>query len=84
MPAEEIKTHIRRFVAKADRSVVSSMTSKATHVGESQGIPPKGKRTDLWIDWLSGGKIVELWGAVDVLGVMQQLGAIPVPEPVDG
>jgi predicted ester cyclase len=32
------------------------------------------------IDRLSGGKFVETWSRTDTLGMMQQLGAIPVPK----
>ena len=32
------------------------------------------------IDYFSGGKISESWEYYDVLGMMQQLGAIPYPE----
>jgi predicted ester cyclase len=58
------------------------MSSTATHTGEFQGIPPTGKRiavTGIWLDRLAGGKLVERWGVVDALGVLQQLGAIPAP-----
>jgi predicted ester cyclase len=69
-------------IAEGDR-VVSRMTSSATHTGEFQGILPTGKRitvTGIWIDRVADGKIVERWGVIDTLGVMQQLGAIAVPE----
>ena len=49
MPGEVTKTHIRRFVAKADRSVVSGMTSKATHIGEFRGIPPPCPGACRWL-----------------------------------
>jgi len=29
---------------------------------------------------VAGGRIVEHWGIVDRLGLLQQLGAIPAPE----
>ena len=54
-------------------SVVSRMSSTATHTGEFQGIPPTGKRiavTGIWLDRLAGGKLVERWGVVDALGVL--------------
>jgi predicted ester cyclase len=69
-------------VAEADK-VVSRMTSSATHTGEFQGIPPTGRRITvmgIWIDRVADGKIVERWGAVDMLGVMQQLGVIPAEQ----
>jgi hypothetical protein len=54
---------------------------------EFQGIPPTGKRitvTGIWIDRMVDGKIAERWGQVDMLGVMQQLGAISSPEQAGG
>lgn len=63
--------------------VVSRMTSTATHRGEFQGIPATGKQirvTGIWIDRVVDGRIVERWGEFDLMGLMQQLGAIPTPE----
>jgi steroid delta-isomerase-like uncharacterized protein len=68
-------------VAEGDK-VVSRMTSTATHQGEFQGIPPTGKKikvTGIWIDRIANDRIVERWGVIDMLGVMQQLGLIPAP-----
>lgn len=53
-----------------------------THKGEFQGVPPTGKKInvkfmDVWR--FENGKLVEYWGQPDVMGLMQQLGAIPSP-----
>ena len=61
--------------------VVSRMASTATHTGEFQGIPPTGKQirvTGKGIERIADGKIVERWGVVGMLGVMQQLGVVPM------
>ena len=55
----------------------------ATHKGEFQGIPPTGKQVkvntlDIW--HVANGKAVENWVQMDLLGLMQQLGAIPAPQ----
>ncbi len=53
-----------------------------THLGEFEGISPTGKRVEFIghsIDRVVEGKIVESWVEVDMLGVMQQLGAVPEP-----
>jgi predicted ester cyclase len=53
-----------------------------THLGEFEGVSPTGKRIEFIghsIDWVLEGKIVERWVEVDMLGVMQQLGAVPEP-----
>jgi steroid delta-isomerase-like uncharacterized protein len=68
-------------IAEGD-TVVSRMTSTATHRESFQGIPPTGRRvtvTGIWIDRVADGQIVERWGQIDMLGLLQQLGAIPAP-----
>ena len=79
-PDEE--TTFEDQIAEGDK-VVSRMSSRATHTGELQGIPPTGKRitvSGIFIDRVADGKIVERWGQVDMLGVMQQLSVVPSPE----
>jgi predicted ester cyclase len=51
-----------------------------THLGEFEGVAPTGKRVEFVghsIDRVVEGKIVESWVEVDILGVMEQLGAVP-------
>ena len=51
-----------------------------THLGEFEGVAPTGKRVEFVgasIDRVVDGKIVESWVEVDMLGVLQQLGAVP-------
>ena len=53
-----------------------------THLGEFEGISPTGKRVEFVghsIDRVVQGKLVESWVEVDMLGVMEQLGAVPEP-----
>jgi predicted ester cyclase len=54
-----------------------------THKGEFQGVPPTGKQfkintLDIWR--VENGKAVENWVQMDLLGLMQQLGAIPASQ----
>jgi predicted ester cyclase/ketosteroid isomerase-like protein len=54
-----------------------------THKGPFAGIPATGKQVkvrfmDLWR--FEDGKVVEYWGQPDVMGLMQQLGAVPSPD----
>jgi len=54
-----------------------------THLGEFEGVAPTGKRVEFVghsIDRVVDGKIVESWVEVDLLGVMEQLGAVPKQE----
>jgi predicted ester cyclase len=69
------------IVGEGDK-VVHRYVLRGTHRGEFMGIPPTGNRIEVHgIDELRvfGGKIVERWGQVDQLGLMQQLGVVPSP-----
>ena len=77
----DMHAHIHDQVAEGDK-VVTRKTFHATHKGEFFGIAPTDKevRFDaIDIMRIDGGKIVEHWGEVDLLSLMQQLGAIPPP-----
>lgn len=70
---------VEDVIAEGDK-VVTRLTVTGTQTGTLQGIPPTGKKfTMKGIDIfrLVDGRIVEHWDAVDQLGMLQQLGAIP-------
>ncbi len=53
---------------------------KGTHRGWFQGLAPTFRRVDVAgmdLSRISGGKIVEGWASLDVLGIMCQLGVLP-------
>lgn len=59
-------------------------TWHGTHTGDFYGIPSTGKRvevTSIGIDRVQDGKVVEGWGELDMVGMMQQLGAMPLVGP---
>ena len=67
------------MIAEGDK-VVTRYTFRGTHQGEYMGIPPTGKQvsvTGMEIDRIEDDKVVESWFSQDMLGLMQQLGAIP-------
>ena len=67
------------MVAEGDK-VVHRMSTKGTHQGEFLGIPPTGTRvTVTYIDiWrIAQGKLAEHWVEADMMGMMQQMGALP-------
>ena len=69
-------------IAEADKAVMRS-TIHGTHQGEGMGSSPTGKTityTGIDIFRIAEGKIVERWGEIDALGLMQQLGTLPVAE----
>lgn len=69
------------LVAEGDMVVVRE-TYQLRHKGEFQGIPPTGKDvsvTGTEIYQVADGKFVAQWVEGDMLGLMQQLGALPTP-----
>ena len=66
-------------IAEGDKVVVR-YTLTGTHRGDFQGIPATGKSfkiEGIGILRIDNGKLAEFWFASDMLGMMQQLGAIP-------
>ena len=59
---------------------MNHITMRGSHQGEFQGIPATGKPVTVTFSNImrfEGGKIAELWGYLDAVGLMQQLGVIP-------
>lgn len=77
--ASDIKTTAEDMVAEGDKVAVRWQGS-AKHTGEFMGVPATGKQivwTGISIIRIEGGKIAEEWGEMDLMGVMQQIGAVP-------
>ncbi len=69
------------MIAEGDK-VVIRQTWSGTHKGEFMGIPATGRRVSIAvidIIRVADGRFVEHWGQLDMMGMMQQLGAIPAP-----
>lgn len=69
------------MIAEGDK-VVGKGIFRGTHRGELMGIAPTGKQVNLAgiaVFRVRGGKITDRWATLDMLGLMQQLGAIPAP-----
>ena len=80
----DIKHGIDYMIAEADRVSVR-VTLTGTHKGEFMRIPPTGnkiKYTAMLEGRFSEGKIVEVWGTVDLLTLMQQLGLELKPKEI--
>ena len=78
----DLKYSIDDAIAEGDK-VVQRITAHGTMKGEFMGMPATGKQaswTEIHIVRLTNGKIVEHWGIVDSLGMMEQLGVIPMLE----
>jgi steroid delta-isomerase-like uncharacterized protein len=70
---------VEDLIAEGDK-VVARVTFRGTHQGEFTGMPATGKQvswTGIGIDRIEADKFVEAWASADILGLMQQLGAIP-------
>ena len=55
---------------------------RGTHKGDLMGMPPTGKAvsfTGTIMERFAGGKIIEHWEQIDMMGMMQQFGVIPTP-----
>src|SRR5271157_785802 len=67
----------------AERDLVAGRgTVSGTQQGNLMGYAPTGRRatwTLMGVDRFADGKIVEGWGDMDMLGALQELGAIPAP-----
>jgi steroid delta-isomerase-like uncharacterized protein len=62
--------------------VATRWTITGSHRGNFQGVPPTGRQVTMAgidISRFVGGKVAEHWAQFDVIGVMQQIGAIPAP-----
>jgi steroid delta-isomerase-like uncharacterized protein len=75
----DLKMTIEFQVAEGDK-VVNHWKAQGSHRGSLMGIPPTGKQlttSGTYIARIVDGKIVEEWGNMDALGMLQQLGVIP-------
>jgi len=76
----DLRITIDEQIAENDR-VVARWTARGTHTGDLWGIAGTGKDitvTGTSVDRISGGRIIESWSNWDTLGLMQQLGVVPV------
>ena len=76
---DDLHVTIEDSFAIADK-VAARWTARGTHTGYLRGIGPTGREVK-WLGvalyYFSDGKIKEVWGLSDTLGMMQQIGAIP-------
>ena len=80
----DLRITVDEQVAEGE-TIVTRWTATGTNEGELMGIPATGKQATtagININRISGGKLVEGWGLFDQLGLLQQIGAVPVPTSV--
>jgi steroid delta-isomerase-like uncharacterized protein len=72
----DTRVTVEDLVADGDK-VAARTTHRGTHTEDFMGMPPTGKQVTMSgmdITRLVDGKIVEHWGLVDAMAMMQQLG----------
>ena len=77
----DIQWTLEEMVAENDK-VAARFIMKGTHQGVFFGVPPTGKSIKVQamnLYRLSNGQITEEYGQPDLLGLLQQIGAIPAP-----
>jgi len=64
-----------------EQGVATRWSATGTHEGDLMGMTPTGKQstvTGITIDRIVDGRIAESWTNWDTLGMLQQLGVVPV------
>jgi steroid delta-isomerase-like uncharacterized protein len=81
----DIHFAIEDILAEGNK-VAFRLALTGTHKGEFQGVPPTGKKISFGgtgIGTIIDGKVEENRAPVDIMGLMQQLGAVPAPANAD-
>ena len=68
-------------ILPSGNKTIARVTTSGTQTGEFMGMPPSGRRVEVqMIDIMEfdhGGLVCGHWGVIDMLSMLQQLGAIP-------
>lgn len=73
---------VEDMVAEGDR-VMIRWRARGTHQGVLMGVPPTGKTVEMegiTFNRVADGKVVEQRENADMMGILQQIGAVPEPE----
>lgn len=74
----DLRFTVEDIVSEGDKAA-ARVTCRGTHRGELMGIPATGRSVawdEIFVARVAGGKITEGWAVEDMLGLMQQLGAV--------
>ncbi len=77
----DVHVQIHHLLVDGDL-LVAHMSWSGAHQASYMGMPATGRSIEvqvIGINRFDGDLIVEAWGVVDMLGMLQQLGAIPAP-----
>jgi len=76
----DLHMEVAEIIANGDKAV-ARVTASGTQNGEFMGMPPSGKSVKVqMIDIMrfdDAGLVSEHWGVLDMLSMLQQLGAVP-------
>lgn len=76
----DLHMRVEEIIADGDRTV-ARVTTTGTQTGDWMGMPASGRRVEVQLIDIMGfdgdGLICEHWGVMDMLSMLQQLGAIP-------
>lgn len=78
----DLQTTVDDMIAEGDKLAVR-WRIEATHTGEFLGVAPTGVAIEVGINEIfrvANGQSAEAWDQYDGLGLMQQIGAIPIAE----
>jgi len=78
----DLQTTVHDLVADGDL-VGLRVTAAGTHTGSLMGAPPTGRRVSfsgMELFRLRDGRIVEQWGEIDAIEMLQQLGLMPASD----
>jgi steroid delta-isomerase-like uncharacterized protein len=76
----DIQWTLEELISEGDK-LAARFTMRGTHRGHFMGIPPSEKQVSvqaLNIYYLSGHQIIKEYGSPDLLGLLAQIGALPV------
>jgi len=76
----DIQWTLEEMIAEGEK-VAARFTMRGTHQGTFSGVPATGKKIEVSamnFYRLSGGQFVEERGQPDLLGLLQQIGAVPM------
>lgn len=77
----DLQVKVEDVIAEGDK-VVSRNTVTGTNLGEYRGRPATGRTVsynEIFVARFVEGRILEVWGVVDVFSQLRQLGMIPDP-----
>ncbi len=81
----DVQIRIEDIMAEGD-SVMVRVLLAGTHSGSGLGVPPSGRRVrvaGIVVVRIANGQIAEGWNSWDQLGLLRQIGALPVPQGED-